>query len=135
MATTNQISGSTAVSPLVDRYLGDDWEFTFELVHDDGDTDFSSYTWTASLITEPSGVYTATAISGGNGSVDSSDAATGTIVVTVDDSVTSALTPDMDAPDVATSTTTTFATRVALMGTVSSVTTTFAIVPVRIIRR
>jgi hypothetical protein len=135
MATTDQIAGSTAVSAFVDRYLGDDWEFTFELVGDDGETDYSAYTWTASLITEPSGVYTTTAISGANGSVDSSAAATGTVLVTVADKVTSALTQDVDAPDVATSTTTTFTTRVALLGTASGVTTTFAIVPVRIIRR
>jgi hypothetical protein len=123
------------VSTVVDRYLGDDWEFAFELAHDDGDVDFSSYTWTASLITEPSSVYTTTAISGANGSVDSSDAVNGNVTVTVSDTVTSALTQDMDAPDVATSTQSTFTTRLALLGTLSGVTLTYAIVPVRIIRR
>jgi hypothetical protein len=124
MATTDQISGSTSVSSVVDRYLGDDWEFTFELENDDGTVDFSSYTFTAT-----------TAISGANGTVDSSDAVNGNVTVTVYDTVTSALTQDMDAPDIATSTQSTFTTRVALLGTLSGVTLTYAIVPVRVIRR
>lgn len=132
MATTQQISlGDGSVSGVLDRYKGDDWPFYFQQTG----ADLSVYTWTASLITEPGGVYTVTSIAGGNGSIDQSHASAGIVYVTISDTLTSTLTEDVESVNLAASTQTVFLTRLALLGTQGTVTQTFAIVPIRVIKR
>lgn len=132
MATTDQLALNDAgISGVLDRYKGDDWPFYFS----QAGTDLSVYTWTASLITEPGGVYTVTAISGGNGSVDATAASRGYVYVTVSDTLTSTLTEDVESINLPTSTQSVFLTRLALLGTQGTNTRTFAIVPIRIIKR
>ena len=134
MATTEQItSGAGALAAVTsERYIGDDWVFPFEFTDSAGDVeDVSAYTFTAYLIYETSG-YTATAITGTDGVVNSSEASTGTITVTVYDALTSTLTADKDSVDTSGERAN---TRLALLKTSGVVTTTVAIMPIKVIRR
>jgi hypothetical protein len=125
----------TTISRIITKYVSDDWPFTFTF--DDASTgallDMSATTFSANLITESP--YTTTAISGGNGSVDSSAAASGVVTVTVTDTLTATLTPDMDSVDVPNNGSTSFNTRLVLIGTLASITTTYCVVPIRVVRR
>ncbi len=134
MATTEQItSGSGALAPVAtERYISDDWEFPFEFTDSAGAVeDVSAYTFTAYLIYETSG-YTATALTSTNGTVDSSEASTGMITATVYDALTSTLTADKDSVDTSGERAN---TRLALLRTSGVITTTVAIVPIKVVRR
>ena len=135
MATTEQIptTGEDPIASITERFVGDDWAFPFEFADDDDVAlDVSSYTYTAKLITE-SPTYTATDMTGSDGAVSSTDAAVGLITVTVYDVLTSTLTADQDSVD--DTSVSPVNTRLALLQTSGVVTTTVAIIPIRVIRR
>lgn len=123
------------IAPPETWFVKDDWVFPITFADSTGTAeDMSGSTWTATLITE-SGSYTETAITGGNGSVNTSQAASGIITVTITDTLTTTLTPDMDSVDLPRSGSTSFNTRLVLIGTAGSITTTWVVIPIRVVRR
>ena len=121
------------IANVMTKYVSDDWVFPFNFTNSSGTPiDMSLSTFTASLIIESP--YMAYDITGANGSVDASSAASGTVVVTVSNTLTSTIAPDIDSPFVATDGRVTFPTRLALV-TSSPTINTDAIVPVKVIRR
>lgn len=138
MTVTNQIASSSCgvpeVSQVFSEYIGDDWQYAFLFQDADGVTqDVSGISFSANLINESP--YTITAISGGNGSVDTSYASQGIVTVTVSDALTSTLTPDLDSVNATGNCSTSFHTRLTLVGTYTTITNTYAILPIRIVRR
>lgn len=117
------------------KIIGDDWTYTFAFKDAAGVlVDMSGSTWAAKLITE-SPPYIVADITGDNGSVDVSQVASGIITVTVSDALTSTLIQDLDSVDMPSSDLTSFNTRLVLTGTAGIITTTWAIMPIRVVRR
>lgn len=117
------------------KIIGDDWTYMFAFKNAAGEyVDMSSSTWAAKLVTE-SPPYITADITGDNGSVDVSLVASGIITVTVSDALTSTLIQDLDSVDMPSSELTSFNTRLALLGTSGTITTTWAIMPIRVVRR
>lgn len=123
------------LGPVKTKYIKDDWPFPVTFESSPGvSIDMSGSTFVATLIVEnPS--YVEYAITGAYGTVDTSHASTGLVVVTVSDALTQILTPDMDSVDLMRSASTSFTTRLVLIGTSGSVTTTWAVIPIRVVRR
>ena len=124
---------SGEVSRIVTKYVGDDWVFPFSFTNSGSAIDMSGTTFSASLITESP--YTAVDMSPPNGSVDATLSSSGSVNVTVFDSLTSTLTADLDSVDMPVSGSTLFNTRLALYGTAGTIVTTYAIIPIRVVRR
>ena len=136
MTVTTQINtnGTVPLAPLYDGYVADDWVFNFLFVVDAYSStaqDMSAYTFSAKLVT-PS---TITDVTGLVGSVDATKAASGSVTVTIFDAYTTALTPDIESPDIPYDTTRTYYTRLHLLTTDSSSDTiTQVITPIRKVR-
>ena len=123
------------LAPTVNRFLGDDWNYTFVFKSSSGlPIDMSSNTFTATLITE-NPTYTTYTISGSNGSVDASQASVGIVVVNVAKALTATIPYDVDSISIPTSAQTVYDTRLALMGTVGSAVSTKVITPTRVVRQ
>lgn len=122
------VSAATApISDYISKFVGDDWVIPFTFTDNSGaPVDLSSATFAASLITSTASTPVAT--------IDASQAAQGTITVTVGNSLTSVLTPDVDSPHQPTDGRRIFTTRVALY-TSSPTINTSAVVPVQVIQR
>lgn len=135
MATTNQIGGGTgAISGTVlDKFVGDDWVFPFNFADANGNAiDMSAATFTASIITD--GPYTVHALTGLDGSIDTTGAASGSVIVTALAALTSTLTEDVESVDAPNDNALVYTTRLALV-VASPTINTNAILPIRVIKR
>lgn len=122
------------VGTIVTGYINDDWVLTYSFMDQATGAfiDVSALAFAADLVIGTP--YTVTPLTGLNGSVDVSQAANGLVQVTVFDALTSTLTPDADSVDVVCGPNASN-TRVVLYGTYAAVTTTYGIIPMRVLRR
>lgn len=145
MAVTSQITAAWCsepqLAPLYNGFIGDDWVFSFlftnagpsEILNNTTQTpqNMSAYTFSAKIVT-PS---TVTPVAGAVGTIDTTLSAQGVVVVTINDSYTSGLTPDIQSPDVPYDTTRSYYTRLHLLTTdTSNDTLTQVIIPIRKVR-
>lgn len=142
MTVTAQINAASSsepqLAPLYNGFIGDDWVFSFLFTAGDSASatgqapqNMSAYVFSAKYVT-PS---TSTPITGAVGTVDATKSASGVVIVTISDSYTSALTADIQSPDVPYDTTRTYYNRLHLLTTdTSNDTITQVIVPIRKVR-
>lgn len=145
MAVTSQITAAWCsepqLAPLYNGFIGDDWVFSFLFTNDGPSSilndvtptpqNMSAYTFSATLVT-PS---TIIPVTGSVGTINQANASQGSVIVTIRDTYTTNLTPDIQSPDVPYDTTRSYYTRLHLMTTdASDNTITHVIIPIRKVR-